>query len=95
MITPVVGLTVTVPWFGWSVIVTVVGSIVPSGSVSLPVTPIVTGVSSGVVPLSRTATGGSFFGVTMIMIGTVSHTPLALHATTHMVSVPFQLVFGV
>ena len=40
--------------------VTVVGSMVPSGSESLPRMLIVTGVSSAVVAESSTATGGSW-----------------------------------
>ena len=49
---------------------TVVGSMVPSRSVSFAVTSITTGVSSVVVLVSSTATGGSFSG--LILSSTVA-----------------------
>ena len=54
---------------------TVLASMVPSTSVSLPVTLNVIGVSSGVVALSSFAIGASFTGVTVTKI--VSFTQIA------------------
>ena len=54
------GLTVVVPLFPLVAPVTL--KVSPSGSVSLVNTVVVTGVSSGVVSLSSTASGGSLGG---------------------------------
>ena len=70
------GSTDTVPFDGGLTIVTVVGSIPSSTSVSLPVTGVVTGVSSGVVSLSSFATGGSFTQATSIVTVAVSHSAM-------------------
>ena len=52
-------LEVAVPLAGWAVMGTLAGLMLPSGSVSLPATSKVAGVSSGVVAVSTLATGGS------------------------------------
>ena len=61
---PVVGLTLVVPWLAEPTTATVVGLIVPSGSLSLLKTLMTTAVSLFVVtPGSLLATGGAFTGV--------------------------------
>ncbi len=59
MITPVVGLTLVVPWPAGPTIVTLVGSSVPSGSLSLDNTLITTAVFLFVVAVSLPASGGA------------------------------------
>ena len=61
---------VTVPLAGSLKLVTVSGSL--STSLSLERTSTVTAVSSGVVTLSSTATGGSFTGVTVTFTSAVT-----------------------
>ncbi len=59
MIAPVVGLTLVVPWPAAPTIVTLVGSTVPSESLSLPSTLITTAVFLFVVAVSLLASGGA------------------------------------
>ena len=71
---PVTGSTLTVPFEGPDVIVTLVGSIGPSKSVSFGViTSITTGLSSVVVAVSLFATGASLTGLTVKVMFAVSH----------------------
>ena len=69
-----------VPWAGADTSTTV--SVSPSGSLSLPSTSMVTGVSSGVSAASSTASGGSPPVVTVIVTAMVSLPPLLSSAFT-------------
>ena len=68
-------LITTVPWVLAPVATPVTLRMSPSGSVSLASTVTVTGVSSAVVLVSFTATGGSFTGVTVMFTVAVDVPP--------------------
>ena len=82
MIFPVIGSTVTVPFLGFLVTFTDFTSRLPSISLSLEVTSIVTGVSSFVETISFSATGASLTASTLITTIAVSQLGVALLSHT-------------